>query len=392
MVMNKRRMPAMLVLGTLLAVLLSSCGGREADRNSISCSYKELGNPYTVSDMGMLYAADDNTIRFTDINSNENVYVCSRLNCRHGIGSDGEQCQAVSGMLLPSLLMDSGHIYIIGTSVSEGKGSCAVIYRENLDGSEREKIAVVDDVDFVNCALLSGEEILFSYNRTIDYSDSLNPSELEHPGAGCVRYNLKTGKTQRYECGSDDVYFINVGKIYKDDKYLYIYYSYTNDKDDGDSSQEREWKSAVNRYGLDSDESEDKEQPDILCDTIAGIAFGEGYAAYVSDGLYITDFEDTVRVADGTDIFNPVINDGKLYYEKAYNDYEEGVWYCYDIASQADEKIAEEKHYYNFTVSGKYVWFIGFDEPKEWGVIYKLKIKDFIDGNFENKEEVNYSV
>lgn len=392
--MNRRKMIGALALGVLLAALLTSCGNQRSVKNN-SYSYKELGSPYTVSDMGILYVADDDTIRFTDANSNENVYVCSRLNCRHGKGSDGEQCQAVSGMLLPGLLMDSEHIYIIGTSVGESKTSCAVIYRENPDGSGREKIASVDNIDFVNIVLLSGEEIFFSYSQTIDYSDSLSPAEMEHPRAGCVRYNLSTGKTQRYECGSDDIYFVNVGAISRDDEYLYIYYSYTNDKaaDNSDSSsQQREWKYAINRYRLDSEEITDKEEPDILCDTMGCVVFGEGYAAYVSDGLYISDFENTVRIADGADIANLVINDGKLYYEQAYNDFKEGTWYGYDIAAGSIEKIHEGRHYYNFTVSGEYVWFIGFDEPKAWGVIYKMKIKDFINGNFESKEEVNYNV
>ncbi len=388
--MNRVKVIGALVLGVLVAVLLTSCGNQ---KSGIGYSYKELGNPYTVSDMGILYVADDDTIRFTDAKSNENVYVCSRLNCRHGEGSDGEQCQAVSGMLLPSLLMDSEHIYIIGTSVGESKTSCAVIYRENLDGSEREKIAAVDNIDFVNIVLLSEEEILFSYSQTIDYSDPLNPSELEHPRAGCVRYNLRTGKTRTYECGSDDIYFINVGAIARDDKYLYVYYSYTNDKasdNSDDSSQQREWKYAINRYSLDSEEITYKEQPDILCDAMGSVVFDEGYAAYISDGLYISDFENTVRIAEGEDIANPVINDGRLYYERADSDYQEGTWYCYDIAEETTEKIAVDRHYYNFTVSGEYVWFVGFDEPKAWGVIYKLKMKDFINGNFENREEVNY--
>lgn len=388
--MNRRKAIGALALGLLLAVILTACGNKTDGKNN-SYSYKELGNPYTVSDMGLLYVADDDTIRFTDANSNENVYVCSRLNCRHGKGSDGEQCQAVSGMLLPGVLIDSEYIYIIGTSVGESKANCAVIYRENLDGSEREKIAVVDNIDFVNIVLLSGEEIFFSYSQTIDYSDSLNPSELEHPRAGCVRYNLSTGKTQRYECGNDDIYFINVGAISKDDEYLYIYYSYTNDKA-VDDSQQREWKYAINRYSLDAEEDTNKEKPDILCDVMGSVAFGDGYAAYISDGLYISDFENTIRIADGVDIANPVINDGKLYYEQVYNEYNEGTWYCYNIAAGTTEKISDGRHYYNFTVSGEYVWFVGFDEPKAWGVIYKLKIKDFINGNFENKEEVNYSV
>lgn len=390
---NRKRAFGILFLGILLAVLLTACG-EQRNGNNKSYSYKELGSMYTVSDMGILYVADDNTIRFTDAGSNENVYVCSRLNCRHGKGSDGEKCQAVCEMLLPSLLIDSGHIYIIGTSVGESKTSCAVIYRENPDGSEREKIAAVDNVDFVNCALLSEEELFFSYSQTIDYSNSL-PSEMEHPRAGCVRYNLKTGETRTYECGGEDIYFINVGAISKDDKYLYIYYSYTNDKapdESSDSSQQREWKYAVNRYSLDSEETERKEQPDILCDVINDIAFGEGYAAYISDGLYITDFENAVSIADGEDIFNPIINNGKLYYEQVYNNYEEGTWYCYDITAGTTEKITDGRHYYNFMVSEEYVWFVGFDGNKEWGTIYKLKIKDFINGNFEGKEEVNYDV
>lgn len=102
----------------------------------------ELETEIGIFDQVQIETDDGNqfVLTFHDFSTGETYPLCPKINCTH----DNRDCSAF-GQRYHSMYYDGRHLYLVGTEYSE-TAQIDVVYRQNLDGTEREVVYRPDNV------------------------------------------------------------------------------------------------------------------------------------------------------------------------------------------------------------------------------------------------------
>ncbi len=187
--------PAAAAIMVIIAVIIIRFSSRTAKTDGTYSSECFSFISIAGTEEGLLYIKD-NMLRFTDVNSQLDTYVCSRPNCEHS-NKTGTECEAYMGGGWLNFVMDEEYIYLIGDAQGTlyyNDEVSGYIMRENRDGSGKEKVVEYSGIQTITSCKLYGNYIAMSYINTEDYSNPLEPVELEEQELGIAVYNTVTGK------------------------------------------------------------------------------------------------------------------------------------------------------------------------------------------------------
>lgn len=167
-----------IVIAVLVLPKLLRKNERVGGSETVFCSFNS-----SINENGRLYLGDHN-IRFTDFNSMEDIVLCSKPNCLHERETSENpepDCYAVySGGVVSALGIYEGYLYVILDRLDVANK--AVVYRSDLDGSNRIKITEMDSSTRHINAIFTGGKI---YTEGIIY-------EMEEDGY------TNTGRSRSY--------------------------------------------------------------------------------------------------------------------------------------------------------------------------------------------------
>lgn len=149
-----------------------------------------------------------NNIKFFDYSAKKEIYLCNKPNCKH----DTKECSSYLNIAeANNLFVYNNYLYLIlgsgsttimsatmgegGTSISEEGGPTPIIYRMNLDGTNKTKLfECPSGVELGSSFILEGNNLytFFSKNKTVELSQNSYASiETDRE---LVKINLETKK------------------------------------------------------------------------------------------------------------------------------------------------------------------------------------------------------
>lgn len=151
---------------------------------------------------------DGNNIKYFDYSAKKEIYLCNKPNCKH----DTKECSSYLNIAeANNLFVYNNYLYLIsgsggttimsatmgegGTSISEEGGPTPIIYRMNLDGTNKTKLfECPSGVELGSSFILEGNNLytFFSKNKTVELSKNSYASiETDRE---LVKINLETKK------------------------------------------------------------------------------------------------------------------------------------------------------------------------------------------------------
>ena len=151
---------------------------------------------------------DGNNIKFFDYSAKKEIYLCNKPNCKH----DTKECSSYLNIAEANdLFVYNNYLYLIsgsggttimsatmgegGTSISEEGGPTPIIYRMNLDGTNKTKLfECPSGVELGSSFIFEGNNLytFFSKNKTVELSkNSYTSIETDRE---LVKINLETKK------------------------------------------------------------------------------------------------------------------------------------------------------------------------------------------------------
>ncbi len=151
---------------------------------------------------------DGNNIKFFDYSAKKEIYLCNKPNCKH----DTKECSSYLNIAeANNLFVYNNYLYLIsgsgsttimsatmgegGTSISEEGGPTPIIYRMNLDGTNKTKLfECPSGVELGSSFILEGNNLytFFSKNKTVELSK--NSYASVETDRELVKINLETKK------------------------------------------------------------------------------------------------------------------------------------------------------------------------------------------------------
>lgn len=162
-------------------------------------------------DKGYYYINNEdngNNIKFFDYSAKKEIYLCNKPNCKH----DTKECSSYLNIAeANNLFVYNNYLYLIsgsgsttimsatmgegGTSISEEGGPTPIIYRMNLDGTNKTKLfECPSGVELSSSFILEGNNLytFFSKNKTVELSK--NSYASVETDRELVKINLETKK------------------------------------------------------------------------------------------------------------------------------------------------------------------------------------------------------
>ena len=151
---------------------------------------------------------DGNNIKFFDYSAKKEIYLCNKPNCKH----DTKECSSYLNIAeANNLFVYNNYLYLIsgsggttimsatmgegGTSISEEGGPTPIIYRMNLDGTNKTKLfECPSGVELGSSFILEGNNLytFFSKSKTVELSK--NSYASVETDRELVKINLETKK------------------------------------------------------------------------------------------------------------------------------------------------------------------------------------------------------
>lgn len=149
-----------------------------------------------------------NNIKFFDYSAKKEIYLCNKPNCKH----DTKECSSYLNIAeANNLFVYNNYLYLIsgsgsttimsatmgeeGTSIPEVEGPTPIIYRMNLDGTNKTKLfECPSGVELGSSFIFEGNNLytFFSKNKTVELSkNSYTSIETDRK---LVKINLETKK------------------------------------------------------------------------------------------------------------------------------------------------------------------------------------------------------
>lgn len=222
----------------LLAVVCVYCfhGGKaqklQEDR---SVSYADV--TFSYSTIGCFYRDDQHRMLYLDANSGKETVACAKAGCEHQSheeNADTECAADVYGFDSPvvsTIIQQGQYVYLLYNNKDEI--SDYVLYRQNLDGSERKKIMVLKETETLlpYHMVCDGKWLVISYQQTYQKDEKTGEMvDLKERDMGLLVVNLEEKMCASYsmgkQCpaGSTECY---VGAMSIDGDDLYFLCSYT---------------------------------------------------------------------------------------------------------------------------------------------------------------------
>ena len=162
-------------------------------------------------DKGYYYINNEdngNNIKYFDYSAKKEIYLCNKPNCKH----DTKECSSYLNIAeANNLFVYNNYLYLIsgsgsttimsatmgegGTSISEEGGPTPIIYRMNLDGTNKTKLfECPSGVELGSSFILEGNNLytFFSKNKTVELSK--NSYASVETDRELVKINLETKK------------------------------------------------------------------------------------------------------------------------------------------------------------------------------------------------------
>ena len=201
--------------------------GKDNTKSNKSSAYDDLtmlnSNRENYCDTGYYFLEEDEAqrIKYIDYETKQEIYLCNKPNCKH----DNEECSAYieddSELYVYQdsiyLVSSSGDRFVMSTGeddmpIMDTSKEAAVIYRMNLDGTEKEKIFEMPSGIEIAPQVISGQYLyaFFSKSESVQMKDSSFTSVEKERFLAVI--NLETGKWEKLMDGEN----INIEGVYKD--------------------------------------------------------------------------------------------------------------------------------------------------------------------------------
>ena len=203
-----------------LALCITSCGNKSKtahrDTSAAGDWYSKNLLMANYRKDGVLYQDDDLMLYYRAYGDAEPVCVCNKPGCTHEPYDEKTnpepECDAYVYSGYDRVFSDAEYIYIVGHDSSDF--DILSIYRENMDGSDRKKVAAVKDVPL---GTLYGITACFADNYiAFDYSYD----DGEKVDNGFILLNTETCKVEKHKI--DGIYGINKVQVSNGRVYCYI--------------------------------------------------------------------------------------------------------------------------------------------------------------------------
>ncbi len=147
----------------------------------------------TFSNKGML-TLNNSMLQFVDGVSGDYAYVCDRVNCEHRPSSSvyTSDCNAYLGMSVITAFIYNDYIYFLGGNIDNPDVTKWCLYRQLLNGTEREIVANINDVQNINMISVDNNYMVMSYNNSYNYDDPLQPVQMDEKIYGIVVIDLSS--------------------------------------------------------------------------------------------------------------------------------------------------------------------------------------------------------
>lgn len=388
--MKKRKklliiLPIFLIVFVAVAVIVIKVLKKPTSYSTSYSSHYILGG-YCYGDDGVLYI-EDNMLKFIDVESGNEAYVCSNINCEH---ESNEECQARVAGYNEACLMDDEYIYVLGTySESEYKVQTVDLYRENRDGTNRKLLYTFENAGTVIEALLDDGVIYFYCMNGLmeDMNESgVAISKATYSVFGYYDLNTKEAVCECSECdydmeeGTSMIYQIYYGQ----DR---IYYCARQSLVDDTSMND-----IVCCY--DKNTGEHNILYEMSDDEIMTIISDEGAVIKNTKTKELTFYDynnERVVIDTGKEYGVGFFDDGSIYYI-TYLGNGSAEWIKYDMSTLAKRSMGVIENLQYESCSGDYIWLCE-NEHDEYGGItatckYRILKKDFVQGKFEERVKI----
>lgn len=358
--MNKKRI---LIIG-VIAVLLIAIGigvffvQRDNVKQEEEVSiFNVMGMSEAYSKIGFLKIDDSGMLSFTDAKTNDKVYVCNKANCEHEpydeTSNPDPSCSAALNEIV-GVAQWGDSIYLIGNQYVDGAVENKVLYREDLDGSNRKKLVEFEDSSLAvfGKGVCSQDYLSVTYYKDEKKDKNGKIVEADQRTVGACIVNLKEGTCENFVMAEGDEAGCTSLSLYKDK----LYYSgfCTDDVYDADaykklSNQEAvEYKQAhmpymYGCYNIREQKEEFKQEDRKLA--IDPILYEDYIIEYTQDReLRVCNEKknvcEVIMKGKNKEDWHPLGMVGtKVYYARYDANKDKTIWYVYDMNTKKSEKI-----------------------------------------------------
>jgi hypothetical protein len=192
------------------------------DENEITLS--AMAGAPSVSDGGIFYINADQMLEFMDSESGKTTIVCNKANCSHEPYSKNQDTECSADVHEADMVIQQGaNIYLIAHSLN-GSLTDYIIYREEIDGTNRTKFAQIpDSMDLIISKCQADSNYLFmEYTKTYETTEDGQVKEFADPEWGFILYNLQTKESRIVSLESvemadvSEILYINGSSLYED--------------------------------------------------------------------------------------------------------------------------------------------------------------------------------
>lgn len=172
--------------------------GAAADTGDNAETMSGIAGRPSIGNMGLFYINGENMLEFTDAETRQSAVVCDRANCAHESYDQNEETECKADAHEFECVIQQGQsIYLLGKDTEEDFGDYR-IYRQDLNGDNREQIAEIkDSIDLHIGECWANEKYLVMKCQKI--LDNVNGKWKASSVAkwGLLVYEWETGKSSR---------------------------------------------------------------------------------------------------------------------------------------------------------------------------------------------------
>ncbi|HKM33856.1 MAG TPA: hypothetical protein VJY54_03835 [Lachnospiraceae bacterium] len=267
---RKRKHIVFTLLLQLFAFSMCACdiSNQKTESNHFDRTEIFISRLETYNDIGMTHIDGRNILHFYDPESNNAIALCAKPNCEHlgeSRNNPNPTCDAyVQGTVFGPAIINNKLYYLVSPPYTQDNPNGYYhqeFYQADVNGTNREKIAEVDDIPGFYMGIYENGYLACTYMNDSDVSGA----SLEKQEAGICLLNLDTKKLNRiykrdhYEGCIHDVMIRN-GKLY----YIYTYTTEKLDFSDLNEIMTEEFQKHMNtvsqielwKYNIDTGEEE----------------------------------------------------------------------------------------------------------------------------------------
>ena len=370
-------------------------------------SYNYLTESY--SDKGIISVGDDGLMHFTDAVSKETTVICDKANCEHEPYDESANpdpiCNGYTlGVPVPvsSILMVVDSIYFWGTHADDkGEMQDLEIYRADLNGDNKKKIATVPHSTEYQClsAASDGRYLVIGYTVDYERKESGELVELDRSEGGIIILDLRDNsiidnKIDNMRLPSRISFTdrrIYIGGLYLDSVYSKSALTSLSDEELWQYFDQHEY-NGMYIYNLESQKGEEHK----LLDDTGNQRIGISSDLLINEDMAVfTDGADTILYHEGSHSYETIYSDtegfrdGKMYkpicwkgFEIYLNKYDgddtgKSDWIIYDIKDGSKREMGSTNNKIVCYGLGDYLFGMDWDPDAETGSSFVLTEEEF---------------